>query len=183
MPEELDALGVSFVSCDRSDVSGLHRLSDPEGHDLLIDCVCFTANDAEGLLELAANAGSTVMISSKAVYIDEAYVARRQVFARMPGAWESTAAARFKSPFVETKGSGFGQADATPYEQIAFPTLMVAGKEDRLRETGYADELGRRIPDCELHVLEECGHCPNIEMADAFNEITIRFLKRVNGLD
>jgi nucleoside-diphosphate-sugar epimerase len=40
------------------------------GADLLVDCVCFTAEDAAHLLPLAREAGSTVMISSKAVYVD-----------------------------------------------------------------------------------------------------------------
>lgn len=40
------------------------------GADLLVDCVCFTAEDAAGLLPLAREAGSTVMISSKAAYVD-----------------------------------------------------------------------------------------------------------------
>jgi len=34
--------------------------------DLLVDCVCFTAEDAAGLLPLARRSRSTVMISSKA---------------------------------------------------------------------------------------------------------------------
>jgi pimeloyl-ACP methyl ester carboxylesterase len=42
-------------------------------------------------------------------------------------------------------------------------------------------KLAARIPDCEVHVLERCGHCPNIEMADRFNELVIRFLKRVHA--
>jgi len=41
-----------------------------DGADLLVDCVCFTAEDAARLLPLAREADSTVMISSKAVYID-----------------------------------------------------------------------------------------------------------------
>lgn len=113
---------------------------------------------------------------------DAAYVAKRQEFATMPGAWECTAAARFKSPVAAGKSSGFGQADATPYENIAVPTLIVAGKEDRLREPGYADKLGAQIEGSELHVLEECGHCPNIEMAETFNRLALAFLKRVNGI-
>ena len=111
---------------------------------------------------------------------DEEYVARRQAFATMPGAWECISAARFKSPAAEAKGSGFGVPDSTHYEDIAFPTLIVAGAEDPLREPGYAPKLAERIPDCELHVLEECGHCPNIEMAETFNEIVVDFLKRVH---
>ena len=112
---------------------------------------------------------------------DEAYVARRQEFATMPGAWECAAAARFKSPAASSKGSGFGGADTTPYENISVPTLIVAGAEDRLREPGYAHELGARIPDCETHVLEACGHCPNIEESDEFNRLTIQFLERVHA--
>jgi nucleoside-diphosphate-sugar epimerase len=41
------------------------------GANLIVDCVCFTAADARRLLELARDADSTVMISSKAVYVDD----------------------------------------------------------------------------------------------------------------
>jgi hypothetical protein len=42
-----------------------------DGVDLLMDCICSTAAQAK-LLPLARHAGSTVMISSKAVYVDDA---------------------------------------------------------------------------------------------------------------
>ena len=42
------------------------------GADLLVDCACFTAEDAAGLLPLARDTASTVLISSKAVYVDAA---------------------------------------------------------------------------------------------------------------
>jgi nucleoside-diphosphate-sugar epimerase len=42
------------------------------GANLLVDCACFTAAHAELLLPLARHADSTVMISSKAVYVDDA---------------------------------------------------------------------------------------------------------------
>ena len=113
---------------------------------------------------------------------DAGYVARRQEMATMPGAWECAAAARFKSPAAAAKGSGFGGADATEYENIAVPTLVVAGAEDGLREPGYAEDLGARIPDCEVHVLDDCGHCPNIERADDFNRLAIRFLEKVHAV-
>jgi nucleoside-diphosphate-sugar epimerase len=59
MPASLTAGGARF------------RTAPPEGfNDLLVDCACFTAEDAERLLPLARHAGSTVMISSKAVYVD-----------------------------------------------------------------------------------------------------------------
>src|SRR5579859_7458138 len=57
---------------------------------------------------------------------DPDYVRRRHALSIAPGAWESIAAARFRSP-VALKRSEFGQADTTPYERITAPTLLIAG--------------------------------------------------------
>lgn len=114
---------------------------------------------------------------------DDAYIARRQEFAAMKGAWECQSAPRFRPPSrAEGGGSGFGTPDATPYEDVAVPTLVVAGADDPLREPGYAPALAARIPGAEVIVYDECGHCPNIEKADAFNEAALAFLRRVNRL-
>ncbi len=117
----------------------------------------------------------------KRTWVDNAdYIARRQEMAKIPGAWECTSAARFKAPFVETKGQ-FGQPDATPYENIEVPVLLIAGANDQLRLPGYADELGQRMPDCEVHVYDEAAHCPHIEHAGKFNAAAIAFLKKVHA--
>ncbi|HEY2327701.1 MAG TPA: SDR family oxidoreductase [Gaiellaceae bacterium] len=60
LPRPLAAAGVRFSS-------------DPTpGAELIVDCICFTAADAARLVELARDAESTVMVSSKAVYVDDA---------------------------------------------------------------------------------------------------------------
>jgi len=70
MPTEISAAGGSFVTADRDDPGQLvGALGD--GADLLVDCICYTAAAATRLLPLVRNAGSTVMISSKAVYVDD----------------------------------------------------------------------------------------------------------------
>ncbi len=69
LPADVAAAGGRFVAADRSDERAL-RTALGHGADLLVDCVCFTAADAARLLPLAAYASSTVLISSKAVYID-----------------------------------------------------------------------------------------------------------------
>jgi nucleoside-diphosphate-sugar epimerase len=51
---------------------GQLRAAFGSGADLLVDCACYTAGDAARLLPLARDTESTVMISSKAVYRDEA---------------------------------------------------------------------------------------------------------------
>jgi pimeloyl-ACP methyl ester carboxylesterase len=109
---------------------------------------------------------------------DGAYVRRRHESSLRPGAWEASAAARLKSPAVPER-SQFGQPDTTEYELIDVPTLIVAGADDRLREPGYADELHRRIAGSELHVLEHCGHMPQIEHPETFNRLLLDFLARV----
>ncbi len=112
---------------------------------------------------------------------DADYIARRQAYALMPGAWENTSAARMKAPFSEPK-SEFGRADKTKYEQVAFPTLVIAGREDKLREPNYAEPMAARIPNSELHVIDDCGHCPNIEAPEIVNPLMIEFLRRHNGI-
>ncbi|HKX75838.1 MAG TPA: NAD-dependent epimerase/dehydratase family protein [Acidimicrobiia bacterium] len=71
LPPELAEAGCRFHAVDRNDTAGLRAAFGKEA-DLLVDCVCFTGTDASGLLPLAADAGVTVMISSKAVYADGA---------------------------------------------------------------------------------------------------------------
>ena len=60
----------TFTAADRDDTSALRRALGG-GVDLLVDCVCYTAAQARSLLPLMADVGSSVMISSKAVYVDD----------------------------------------------------------------------------------------------------------------
>lgn len=71
MPTDLAAAGVSFVRADSRDGSEV-AAAFGAGADLLVDCVCYTAEDARRLLPFARNATSIVMVSSKAVYVDAA---------------------------------------------------------------------------------------------------------------
>ena len=117
---------------------------------------------------------------------DAAYVAKRQEFALMPGAWECANAGRLKRPVPdgekkESGGRDFGIPDNTVYENVAVPVLIVAGANDPLREPGYSQKLAERIPDNAHRVYEDCGHCPNIEHADRFNEDVLAFLAKVHG--
>ena len=68
-PHDLAAAGGRFVTSERGDQAQL-TAAFGSGADLLVDCVCFTAEDAARLLPLLREADSTVMISSKAVYVD-----------------------------------------------------------------------------------------------------------------
>jgi pimeloyl-ACP methyl ester carboxylesterase len=107
---------------------------------------------------------------------DDEYVERRYQASLVPGAWEVTAAARFRSPVSSIAPNNVGQPDTTAYERISCPTMLVAGAEDKLRERGYADAVAARIPHAELHTYDGCGHLPHIERADFFNGQALGFL-------
>lgn len=93
MPVDLAAAGGRFLHWERGDVAGLRRVTG-DGADLLVDCVCFTAVDAALLLEAARQITSTVMVSSKAVYVD---AAGNHVNADIPP--------RFEGPVHETQAT------------------------------------------------------------------------------
>lgn len=71
LPVDVAAAGGRFVAADRGDPDRLQAALGA-GADLLVDCLCYTRRDAALLLPLARHAHSTVMISSKAVYVDDA---------------------------------------------------------------------------------------------------------------
>jgi nucleoside-diphosphate-sugar epimerase len=66
---ELASVGVTVRFAEREDDQALAELL-RGGADLLVDCACYTAGHARALLRFLAEVGSTVMLSSKAVYVD-----------------------------------------------------------------------------------------------------------------
>lgn len=71
VPADLSRNGAVFHALDRDDAAGLEKLLRP-GADLVVDCLCFTAARARILLPVLGDVGSTVMLSSRAVYVDAA---------------------------------------------------------------------------------------------------------------
>jgi pimeloyl-ACP methyl ester carboxylesterase len=73
------------------------------------------------------------------------------------------------------------EAMATPEVQIrAIPheTLIIHGREDKVIPLDNAYRLLGLIERSELHVFGRCGHWSQIEWADDFNALLVRFLGR-----
>src|SRR5438128_5520760 len=73
------------------------------------------------------------------------------------------------------------EAMATPEEQIrAIPheTLIIHGREDKVIPLDNAYRLLGLIEQSELHVFGRCGHWSQIEWAEDFNALLVRFLSR-----
>jgi 4,5:9,10-diseco-3-hydroxy-5,9,17-trioxoandrosta-1(10),2-diene-4-oate hydrolase len=62
--------------------------------------------------------------------------------------------------------------------RITSPTLIIWGRQDAiipLKQAYYAKE---KISNSKLHIVEQCGHMPNFEKPDEFNQIVLDFLSR-----
>ncbi len=59
---------------------------------------------------------------------------------------------------------------------IKQPTLIIWGREDRWTPVSLGERFKREIPGSELLIIEKCGHFANIEQADQFNAVVMKFL-------
>ncbi len=63
--------------------------------------------------------------------------------------------------------------------EIAAPTLVVSGSEDRMTPPKFSQFLADNIPHAQLEILPHAGHYPMVEQADAFNKRLEDFLRAV----
>jgi pimeloyl-ACP methyl ester carboxylesterase len=59
---------------------------------------------------------------------------------------------------------------------IVTPTLVVWGREDAIVPVSVGQRYARAIPGATSHVLERCGHLPEMEQPDAFVRVVREFL-------
>ena len=59
--------------------------------------------------------------------------------------------------------------------RIRCPVLLVWGAEDRMVFSSGAERVLREIPGARLELIENCGHCPQIEAADRLAELLDEF--------
>jgi 2-hydroxymuconate-semialdehyde hydrolase len=112
------------------------------------------------------------MFADPAICNDAAYIRRRHEISLEPGAWECTAAMRFRPPSRPPSGL----TRPTDYPNVKAPTLIIAGSKDQLRDPGYAAALQRQVPGSQLVLFENAGHCPQIEDPKRFNQVALHFL-------
>ncbi|HET9877612.1 MAG TPA: alpha/beta fold hydrolase [Mycobacterium sp.] len=104
---------------------------------------------------------------------DDAYVRRRYESSVAPGAWEAIAAARFRRPGSEPPAPA---SSRRAYHHISVPTLVVEGGCDKLLPVGWAKQIAGQILGGESAVVEQAGHCPQIEQSSKVNALLLDFL-------
>src|SRR5699024_1902188 len=104
---------------------------------------------------------------------DDEYVRRRYESSIVPGAWEALAAARFRRPGAPAPAAVSTQR---AYDRISVPTMVVEGGGDKLLPAGWAKQIAGQIPDGRSAVIDNAGHCPQIEQPSQTNEVLLDFL-------
>ncbi len=64
-------------------------------------------------------------------------------------------------------------------EQIAVPTLVVAGEEDVIATVAESSEMAKRIPGARLAIIPKAGHLPNLEQPERFEKAVESFLQEI----
>jgi pimeloyl-ACP methyl ester carboxylesterase len=63
--------------------------------------------------------------------------------------------------------------------KIKQPTLIFWGANDRVLPLQQAYAGKEKMPNAHLHIMERCGHIPNLEKPGEFNHVVIEFLQGV----
>jgi len=107
---------------------------------------------------------------------DDDYVRRRYESSIAPGAWEALAAARFRRPGLEPPPL---PSSSRAHHRITVPTLIVEGGGDKLLPAGWAAEIAGQIAGASSAVVDDAGHCPQIEQPAAVDALLSDFLADV----
>lgn len=59
---------------------------------------------------------------------------------------------------------------------IRVPTMIVQGRHDKVRTPEHGADMQARIPRCELAVIEDAGHTPQLEQPERFYSVALPFL-------
>ena len=117
------------------------------------------------------------MVYDQALITDEIVETYYQI-ASLPGASKSSLT--MLRAIEDIRGI---RADITRYltdnlPTITAPTLIIWGQQDSYRPVAHAYVAKEKIPNSELHILDPCGHLPQLECPDEFNKTLIEFLAK-----
>jgi len=75
--------------------------------------------------------------------------------------------------------AGFERRAALP--QLAVPTLLVAGGQDRLTPPAVLREMAAQVSGARCEVLADAGHLPPLERPDEFDQLLLPFLRHARA--
>lgn len=81
-----------------------------------------------------------------------------------------------KTAYVRAARSAFGFSVGDRLAEIAAPTLVLIGDQDRVTPPALSEDIAARIPGARLARLAGAGHISNIERPQEFNRVVLEFL-------
>ena len=73
------------------------------------------------------------------------------------------------------RGQRFAEVEKH-YREVDKPVLLLWGREDRVTQLRYGEQLSTELPNARLEVFPRCGHFPMIEAAHASTRALSKFL-------
>ena len=61
-------------------------------------------------------------------------------------------------------------------KDLKMPLLVIWGREDRITPVSHAYRAAEVLPEGSVHIISRCGHWPQMEKAQEFNRLVLRFL-------
>jgi pimeloyl-ACP methyl ester carboxylesterase len=92
------------------------------------------------------------------------------------GRYRAIALGASKAAAVEAARSNAQNDTMERIRAIRVPTMIVQGRHDRARTPEHGAAMRDRIPGATLVVIEDAGHTPQLEQADAFHDAALPFL-------
>lgn len=79
--------------------------------------------------------------------------------------------------YVRQMRGAIGRADSRALlATIACPTLVLGGRQDVLLPPALSEEIAALVPGARLVLLDDCGHCANLEQPAAVNAALLDWL-------
>jgi pimeloyl-ACP methyl ester carboxylesterase len=111
------------------------------------------------------------------VYRRVAFARPRSIDGRIVSAFTSHVSARADVARILASGRRLRPELADPFdlERVSCPVLIVWGDSDRMVYASGAERVLREVDGARLEVIEECGHCPQIEAPERLVELIEEF--------
>jgi pimeloyl-ACP methyl ester carboxylesterase len=111
------------------------------------------------------------------VYRGLAFAHPRQVDGRVVSSFTSHLSSREDIARMLASGRRLRGELADPFrlDRIGCPVLMIWGDSDRMVFASGAERVLRAVPESRIEVIEDCGHCPQIEAPDRLTDLIAGF--------
>ena len=111
------------------------------------------------------------LLFSRQVTAGEELVACRQAIYSRPGAADAMRKALvLQTPEIRRRNM------FTQWAEISQPTLAIWGRDDHVVPLSSGEEITHAVPDARIVVLDDCGHWPQFERPQEFNDVVLPFL-------